>query len=1076
MGFRFPKPPMLSALLPNRHHAIEASAGTGKTFLIERRIADLLLTTATTIDQIAVVTFTEKATTELRRRLRGFLQTLLDCDADAAGADEPHWVIGPAERACLRAALHGYDRATITTIHGFCHRILADTAFHGGRSFEPVQVPDELAFSAAFMTTLREAFAKEPALAPLLRSWLAAGRPVTELRRLLFRCAQLRAPIVPAFEPERLTAVFERIEKQLIHRTATDLGIKGVRKVKAVDDRLDILREAVRSFRHTGTVVSTLAALEDKEFLPYLQKELPAGAEAELISELRAAAVPLASAVAQAFLPVLETRLEQHKQDSGQFDFMDMLKLAWAALDGESGRVVTAELQARYRHVLIDEFQDTDELQWKIFKKLFLGDPAERTLTLVGDPKQAIYAFRGADLPIYQAAIRELSAAGAGIVSLDTNYRSSAALVEVQNRLFAGTPSFFDGGIEHSVIRAGRSLRLEDENGGEAPPVCLLEARPEGGGVDAVRQALLAGISSEVKRLLEDPAARLTLCEGETRRAVGPEDIFVLTRSSQEAEDVARALRRVGVPCALFQQEGLFQSPEATAVRDLLAAIANPNDRALRLRAWQTDFFGVPWAELPRAAGAPDSHPLVALFWDWHRLALRREYETLFASILRSSRLLERLLFVESGQRSLENYLHLFEILEAEILEHRGELTELVATFQGFMDDAEGWDSAERNLQRIETGAAAVQVMTMHKAKGLEAAVVFLTGGFAAHQGGIQVSVVHEGGERRLYVGRMSEPAQALARGESRAEDQRLMYVAVTRASARLYLPDIAPQLLTIKGSYAPLFERLEKIPNPARLLARAAQAASPELAEIEAALKTWKPPPFASEVDMPALQRTRVGIEVTSYSRMKTRVIEIEEDVPEASPVAGGLPSGRASGIFLHAILEEMPLASVREHASFDEWAARPDVLALCQREMRAHDIDAALLPSVQRLVHQSLTVPIRAGNIEIPRLADVERERREVEFLAPVDAPGTWVKGFIDLLFEYDGRLYMLDWKSDVLPDYSAERMSHHVQTHYALQARLYGEALRRATAGRDACAGFIFLFMRGPAAHFLPFEEMP
>src|SRR5262249_27557985 len=156
---RYPRPPLLATMAAPGHYAVEASAGTGKTFLIERRIADLVLSGAAALDQILVVTYTEKATAELKRRVREFLLELSACREDRAAESEPHWVIDAAARARIEQALLSGDRSAIFTIHGFCHRVLLESAFAGGRLFEQTQVAEQAAFAEAFPDALRERFA-----------------------------------------------------------------------------------------------------------------------------------------------------------------------------------------------------------------------------------------------------------------------------------------------------------------------------------------------------------------------------------------------------------------------------------------------------------------------------------------------------------------------------------------------------------------------------------------------------------------------------------------------------------------------------------------------------------------------------------------------------------------------------------------------------------------------------------------------------------------------------------------------------------------------------------------------------
>jgi hypothetical protein len=215
--------------------------------------------------------------------------------------------------------------------------------------------------------------------------------------------------------------------------------------------------------------------------------------------------------VAAEFLPIVRERLAADKLRRGQFDYTDMLALVWQALEGSGGEQLAARLRARYRHALIDEFQDTDALQWNIFRRIYV-DTGDSFLTVVGDPKQAIYHFRGADILTYLSARDELLEAGGQRTDLDTNYRSTSELVDAYNLVLAQGQPFFSGGITYAPVQAGSALRASVA-GAPSAPAHILHLVPSGDTFDSegLRALLAERIVGEIHSLLYDPTKKIRL-------------------------------------------------------------------------------------------------------------------------------------------------------------------------------------------------------------------------------------------------------------------------------------------------------------------------------------------------------------------------------------------------------------------------------------------------------------------------------------------------------------------------------------------------------------------------------------
>jgi exodeoxyribonuclease V beta subunit len=1186
---RYRKPPQL-AELGARHAVVEASAGTGKTYILEHLVVDLILTRGASVDQILVVTFTEKATAELGTRIRRKLDELLHLEADhanAAGADDDAcWLIDGAARQRLGDALLGFDRAAISTIHGFCQRLLTEHAFLHRRLFREEAVAEDEAFATAFAEVLRREPAGDAQLAELLSLWLEAGNALGKLRRAVaaavrgVSCLFPRRPEALRPDPFEPTAVIAAAQAVAAAPAGEALKIALKRAkvhhstIGAIIDKWGELRVLAGGCTEAAAVPRLLTDVDvfDRrrdDALGYLYKKLdPAWSDPELrpavaaFRQFIAAVPPPLAALVTRLVPAVVARLESNKREAGRFDFQDMLTLVAEGLQGEGARqrALVSTLRARYRYALIDEFQDTDEVQWGIFRKIFFDSPDGHVLTVIGDPKQAIYAFRGADVFTYLDARQAIEGAGGARVFLTENFRSTAPLIGAYNAILDQAAPFFrpEGGIlyDHPVTCGSPQLELRDAAGGPASGLVILDVETEARSLLTwqVKRGLLARIAREVQALLA-PGAGLRFGPQGRTTPVEAGDIYVLTRTTRESREVGEALRAVGVPFAFFKQEKLFDTVEARDLLDLLRAVADPDDVTARARAFITPFFSLGLADLASCDDLDPGDPLLRLLYDWRALAEAGDFETLFARIVAGSGVVCRNLFFRDSERSLTNTLHLIEILQEEAARSRTTIRELCATLGAFIAGTRRPPGEGRDIQRLETEAAAVQIMTIHHSKGLEAAVVFVYGGFWPGPGN-DVRVIHDqDGHRLCDVGRATPDAAAAYTAEQEDEERRVLYVALTRGKARLYLPRYPAAFKNLRGAYRFVNDRLHALlggfsdPEILALFRRdpiacPGEALPPLLPASPAVLAAWAPPPELllrppMPVDRVALGHRRAGFVTTSYSALKRTAgsgfvpaqglpddFTLEEErrgdlgddagpqlaveprageggEPRATaPVVlgpGDLPRGRVTGRFLHALLEELPLGPALGDADWQAWAARPENELVFDRIRRRYDLSPVFMPAAQQLVHTALTAPVQLGPTLLPGFARAARALRELEFIYPIPerhhrlladlqgapalaAEGTTpaaagftigrgiIKGYIDLLFEHDGLVYLCDWKGDWLPDWNAETVSGHVQRNYTLQARLYTLGVARflglesPDAWEQRWGGVVYAFVRG------------
>ena len=830
------------------------------------------------------------------------------------------------------------------------------------------------------------------------------------------------------------------------------------------------------------------------------------------------AAMAIEQRVVDELLQSVVARTEARKRERGTLDYEDMLAWLADALDGARGKSLAATLRERYRVTLIDEFQDTDELQWKIFRRVFVEAGSGNIVHVIGDPKQAIYGFRGADVHAYLEAREQLSASGAATVNLRENFRSTADMIDACNLIFdqrAEAP-LFTGEIKYDPpAECGRpALRAIASNGDSIAPVTLVKFAPHGERYmfsRRMREAIGLGIAHAIRRILEEPDHAIKICDdGQPPREITARDVYVLTRTNRDSVEIGKYLRQAGVPFAFYKQDGLFQTREASYVLDVLRGIDEPGRRSNRLKAWASPFFAVDYADLARLDEDRNAQPMLDRLFEWRALAEAERFADLFDALLHQSGLAERQLLLSDGSRQLTNFEHIFEILTRDSSRRGVSLTEIIDLLDAYIAERATPSGDDPNIQRIEDDRDAVQIMTIHKSKGLEADVVALFGGFFANNMSDPVRVFHLGNERRLAIGRA---AQALADEEikrERAEDeQRLLYVALTRARAKLILPCVPSGTLNrnrdLTGFYKPLNDRLRTIDRETQLerLFVTEMAIAPledsrkqiEPALDQNALCDWlesTSQPVARGSEFTDLGVKHRGLIVESYTSLQAAEpddFKTSVDTIDARADAIDLPGGRQVGIFLHEAIEKLDFKSFGDAPDLKSWMARDDVRDLFARTMRRHGVDdPRWLDRGREIVFNTLTSRVALGETELDgglfRLPGV----REMEFAYPIpeghhtflgDGPGRawtvgrgYIKGFIDLVFRRDKLMYFADWKGDLLPSYEPAAIARHVDNHYRLQARIYSVGVVRLLGihnERDydsRFGGLLYVFLRGVA----------
>jgi exodeoxyribonuclease V beta subunit len=806
---------------------IEASAGTGKTYQIGLIYLRVLFERPLGVEQVVVATFTDAAAQELRDRLRLRLLEAERWLEDRLAGRPPHGD-SPlhayldrhiADEAAARDGLRrirlaraDFDRAPILTIHALCQRIQREYPLESGASFADDPLVDELALIGEcvedfWRRRVLTAAADDPALPGALATGLdgfkrlvasvrAAGpervlapAPVERdaLRAALSSLDEADAFAVPLrallADPDAIAwNGTKKASRMLVERLAADE--QPGRALFALDDE-DLARlcgEACARWQNKARRV----ALEEQPCIRRLAEV------AGLLLDARSQALPALRAEAHAFC---EQALAERVRRRGVQTFAMQIDGVHARLCGAGADTALADrLFAAFPVALVDEFQDTDRRQFAIFDRIYRDADGTRRggLIMIGDPKQAIYAFRGGDIAAYLAAARGADER----LSLATNYRSNGRLVGALNAFYART----GGGFGALPVRYQPVAWADPSDGarytrhGEPVAAPLVFHRFRGEAADERGRPIEAQARLEALAL-EDCADRIAELLGDGHaidgRPVGPGDVAVLLSTHAEVAALRERLDRRGVPCAGSGRGSVFAGETAADLVLLLHAVCEPGDAAAVRGALSTRLLGadyralVGWDRDPSAFERERERFVV-----WRERARRRGVLAVIGEVTAARA--PDLLADADGERVLTDLRHLGELLAERERRHHG-LDGLVAWLSAMRrDEAAAPEEADARRLRVESDARRVQLLTIHASKGLEYPIVFVPLAWRERSAATSASLLRfHDGDGRLCVD-LGSARHAAHREAHMREDQeerlRLLYVALTRAREAVHV------------------------------------------------------------------------------------------------------------------------------------------------------------------------------------------------------------------------------------------------------------------------------------------------
>lgn len=1183
---------MSQALIPltfplHGSRLIEASAGTGKTWTIAALYVRLVLghggehayARALLPSEILVMTFTRAATRELSHRVRERLTQAAASFRGEHPLDDPflaklaaaypdeHSRSVAAHR--LAMAADAMDEAAIFTIDGWCNRMLGEHAFDSGSRFDEELISDETSLfeDAAHDYWRQHVYALD---ADTLRSMQAGWKDVAAMKDSV-RELRKRVELLEGVGREPLGALVARAERerpQALSRLKAEwcdradamcawIETERAAQPKAFDGKklrkgtLDGWFDQVRTWASDPELI--MPGLTDSAW----HRLSPAGmAEAinpgfgvELPDHFAALAAlksatryfdPVRQAMLQHAAVHIADRIQELKQQRRQSGFTDMLDRLRDALENDADGALRRRIAGRFPVAMVDEFQDTSPTQYRVFDLLYrvAANDADTGLFLIGDPKQSIYGFRGADIHSYLAARR---ATEGRHYQLGKNFRSTGELVAAVNRVFMHAEG--DAGA-HGYPKGAFGFRRPHDNPLPFEPVAANGLRERMVGVDdswrpltvcstgaddmnveAYRDFFAQHCAEHIVGQLNDPGVGFE--DGRGFRRLDPADIAVLVRNQQEADAVRRALARRGVLSVyLSDRDTVVDSDEAADVLRWMQAVASPLDGALARVAFATRTAGLPLAEL--AALSTDElgwerrvEQLKALHVSWQRQGVL----AMLRALIHELGVPKRLLGEQGGERRLTNLLHLAELLQEASVQLEGEQ----ALVRWLAEQIEGvGEGGDERILRLESDAELVKVITVYKSKGLEYPLVYLP--FAVSVRSVErhrvdfLEYVDGAGKRRVDL-TLGDDALAAVLAARLEEDLRLLYVALTRARHFLWLgvaalPAKKDHNRLHESGFGYLLTGGDEVPAGAlgELLARLrGDLDAIGLCELsEPGVVT----PLQREESHPVLDGARpysadferdwsVG-SFTSMTRhalaapvpMRAQEQTLLEEAPQVLTPARiedapwhRFPRGSMPGNFLHEQLEWL----ARE--SFD-CLDDPDCEARMVKDITRRGWDNHLGDTLAwlRAIVDTPLPPLNAA------LRDLKGVLPEMEFWFPsehldlkrldrlcrtrlmkgIERPTLpdrvlhgMLKGFADLVFEHEGRYWVLDYKSNALGPgdaaYTRPAMEVGMAEHrYEIQGSIYLLALHRLLRARlgDAyepeyqLGGAVFMFLRGIA----------
>ncbi|MBF0278566.1 MAG: exodeoxyribonuclease V subunit beta [SAR324 cluster bacterium] len=1115
---------------------IEASAGTGKTFTIVGVFLRLLLEKQVPIEKILVVTFTEAATAELKQRVGEKIREAFD--AFQTGKTEDPFLLHLLNNFSshhqalqhLKNALHLFDEACIYTIHGFCQKMLTDFAFDTGSLFDSELIPNQ-----------------DPLLEELAMDYwrnLIYNASEEDTRLLLRHCPN------PEYLKKTLKKIISRPEIHFLPATQKS-SVQLIKQMKALFQKMKLTW--LESQGEIATLLEEHKIWRKNNLSDYLSKAelyflndnffdnpeiLDKFAATTIRGRIKEKAGPihlffdqcdeflklertLPHAIRIKFTEWAKTQLKQRKETLNQRSYDDLLQDLDQALTGAEGVTLAKKISTRYSAAMIDEFQDTDPTQYDIFWKIF----CDSNLFFIGDPKQSIYSFRGADVFAYLQAQKEAKTQ----FTLETNWRSDCKLVEAVNTAFSSTEHAFANEeikffpSKGAPGKENSSLQIEGEV--SVPMHFWYLEHQETVNIHKARQKIAEGTVSEITRLLNLGAqgkAKI-VSEGKSK-PVEPGDIAILTRTHSQAELLGKLLQQKHVPSVLKTQINIFQTEEFKDVLTIARAISEFSNPSLVKAALLSNILGYSGTLIFQIMEQELKwESIIHDFFAYRETWKTNGFYQMMRLLLRKEKVRTRLLARHDGERRLTNVLHVMELFHQEENRKKLGMAGLLRWAQAIQKDLP--ESRDEHLIRLETDAEALKILTVHASKGLEFPIVFCP--FLWDGNHSTDTLFHHEKKGLIWHFDAQEADKEAAKKERLSEDIRLAYVALTRAKYRCYATCYAAWKSSHWRKSSPLAHLFSRGATWQHLEMLASRSHGSILAKILPSSENSVFKPSSTKTKDLNLKIFKQSLKqnwgISSFSGLSGQRIAHSEEPDHdqhlnSDPHEEGradeeenisissiftLPKGANTGVCIHEILEELDFGEtdqskvnklvqekLKKYNIDSKWES---VVSQMTEEVRQQKINSVHLPGQfftlkdippnQVLKEMPFHFPIQPFHTDdmVKTVIQNRRTKNHDALLCSLQslnfqALQGFMKGFLDLVFCFKDRYYILDWKTNHLgmhpEDYAVKRLKANIEAHaYNLQYIIYSLALhkylRMRLPGYDFhhhFGGVYYFFVRG------------
>ena len=1096
---------------------IEASAGTGKTYSIAILTLRLIIEKNIRIEKILMVTFTKAAVAELETRVRTFVRLALKVSRGEDIEDKTiermvktQMVIQKKEKVTveekLSTAQEFLDETSVLTIHSFCQRTLSEFSFETSQIFRAETItPDEFnqitedAFNDFWrrrITTIKS---------ELLELMLAAELKHEEVLKLVKQAfggkmlvTNLTIPkdfLEPSYQNVLLQQIINNKNAIL---TLKDLIIQRIIANKVVLlQKINNYKNAQKAFIHLfdeenwDAVIDVVYDRNDKDYI--------AGIFEIIIQDIRTLGdlkqkigdefELIVNNIAVEAIRVVQKSILEVKSNRGIITFDDMIELLHkAVMNGGGNQKLIDALQKKYEAVFIDEFQDTDKAQYAIFEKLFNN---EKILFYIGDPKQSIYAFRKADIFTYFHAKKNVD----NLHEMNTNHRSTEAYINAMNEFFQPDPNFdtFSFKDDPNIAKAIEYIKVGSPN-----PNSKGELLCSGKPIKPLKISMHENkkeLVSAVRGIITDlfTVGRYTIVKEGKTNPIKPSDIGILVRTKKQAKVMKALLASLRIPAVTIDETRLLESDEAKELYYILTAV-NEISTAHISRALLSNLGGYNNKTLLAA----DDEAILAQFKIYQETWKEKGLYLMLRKFMSDHKVNERLYDpkAENPERVISNVQQLIEILHKMAVRKKYEPKELIQWLKkGMEGDTREGDEFE---QRLENDQDAVQIVTIHKSKGLEYNIVLAPHLDLKSDETYKKSISYRDptdGEYYVVKKKLMDDAQEkLYLDQSEQENRRLMYVAVTRARYQCY----------ITGNGASYYNN-----SSLRTFNQVLEANAENLQHVE----FWIPPsptrsfrytsPVAATHPVYAVANN-FHLENLHWIKTSYSGLNPDHDIisaPKSSnPITSAydkfvfqeLKKGAHTGNLLHYIFEHIDFTkqetwkrvieqAMKRLSGSDNEDYRDGIFELIKQ------VTAAIMPGEQSFSMNQVTKDKRINELEFDfllspfhtdKLQALSNEAHPFRIKTITELEGI-MNGKIDLFFEHEGKYYILDWKSNFLGnsldfygDNSVKNAMY--ENNYNLQYLIYTVALTKYLKLRKPdfdydthFGGVIYLFLRGVRA---------